>query len=121
MILVDTSVWADHLHQAVPRLQALLDHSQVAMHPMIAGELACGYLKNRQALLGLWQCLPQAVEASHAEVIQFIEHNQLVAKGVGFIDFHLLASCLLSGSVQLWTRDKRLRTVAKDMQLAYTE
>lgn len=119
MILLDTSVWADHLRHTDAHAQQLLRRSQVAMHPMVAGELSCGYLKNRKELTLLWQCLPQAVEAGHDEVMLFIEQNKLMGKGVGFIDFHLLASCLLSGNMQLWTIDKRLLSLAQDMQIAY--
>lgn len=121
MILVDTSVWADHLRQTDTAVQALLINSKIAMHPMVAGELACGYLHNRQELLLLWQCMPQAREASHHEVTYFIDQNELAGRGIGFIDFHLLVSCLLSANTQLWTRDKRLLRVAQELQIAYVE
>ncbi len=120
MILVDTSVWADHLRKSEPHLQQLLNKTSVVMHPMVIGELACGYLTSRAEWLLLWRCLPQTIEASHQEVIQFIGQNQHMGKGIGFVDFHLLASCLLDGNTQLWTRDKRLQKIAEDLQIAYS-
>ena len=39
MILVDTSVWIDHLHRSEPRLVELTEREEIACHPMVAGEL----------------------------------------------------------------------------------
>lgn len=58
MILVDTSVWVDHLRAGVEDLAALLNNSQVLMHPFVLGELACGNLRNRDELLVLLKDLP---------------------------------------------------------------
>ena len=121
MILVDTSVWIDHLRQGVPTLGALLEASRVVTHPLIIGELACGNLKNRSELLRLWQSLPQLPEASHQEVLFFIEKNQLMGKGIGYIDIQLLASIALSGGTRIWTRDKRLDAVAQQMDWAWKQ
>ncbi|MEX2132039.1 MAG: PIN domain-containing protein [Pseudohongiellaceae bacterium] len=112
MVLVDTSVWVDHLRSGDKRLAQLLNQSLVCGHPMIIGELACGHLQNRLPLLTLLQNLPWAVEAGHQEALFFLEHHQLMGKGLGYIDLHLLAASLLSPDTQLWTRDKRLARVA---------
>jgi predicted nucleic acid-binding protein len=45
MILVDTSVWVDHLRKGDRNLAALLTASNVLMHPFVIGELACGNLR----------------------------------------------------------------------------
>ena len=118
MILLDTSIWADHFRKSDPYIQQLLNGTQIAMHPMVAGELACGHLKNRRQSLILWQVMPQAKQATHQEVMQLIESNQLMGRGVGFIDFHLIASCMLS-NLKLWTKDKRLQTIAKELGIAF--
>ena len=54
MILVDTSVWIDHLRAGEDRLVTLLDSTQVLCHPFVVGELACGNLRNRGEALTLF-------------------------------------------------------------------
>ena len=39
MILVDTSIWVEHLKTGSARLRALLHHNQVLCHPFVMGEL----------------------------------------------------------------------------------
>ena len=121
MILVDTSVWVDHLRRGDPGLVALLERAAVVMHPFVMGEIACGSLKDRQSLLELLHDLPGAVIATDDEAMQFIERHRLYGKGIGYIDVHLLASVALTGGAQLWTRDQRLRQVAATMGFAYSE
>lgn len=121
MILVDTSVWVDHLRRGDPGLVALLERAAVVMHPFVMGEIACGSLKDRQSLLELLHDLPRAVIATDDEAMQFIERHRLFGKGIGYIDVHLLASVALTGGAQLWTRDQRLRQVAATMGFAYSE
>ncbi len=121
MILVDTSVWIDHLHHTEGALVALLEHNAVLMHPMILGELACGNLKNRALLIGLWQDLPRIATATDVEAIQFLDIHALMGKGLGFIDVHLLWAVALEHGAQLWTRDKRLAEIATGLGLGYPE
>ena len=102
MLLVDTSVWVRHLREGDPGLEKLLNDGEVMCHPYIIGELACGNLKNRNQVLFLLQLLPSATLASHEEILQFIEANQLMGKGLGYVDVHLSASAVLTG-VQMWT------------------
>ncbi|MFI5332269.1 MAG: type II toxin-antitoxin system VapC family toxin [Desulfobaccales bacterium] len=116
MVLVDTSVWVEHLRQGTVGLDDLLLAGRVVCHPFIVGELACGNLKNRSEILALMQELPRAVEAEHQEVTNFIENNGLMGKGLGFIDLHLLASARLTG-IPLWTLDKRLKREATNLRL----
>lgn len=119
MVLVDTSVWIDFLRGGDEGLSILLVHNQVCMHPMVVGELACGNLKNRGELLQLWANLPQALSATHSEVLYFLESKQLMGKGIGYVDLHLLAAMQLSANTQLWTRDKRLALLADSLGCAY--
>jgi predicted nucleic acid-binding protein len=121
MILVDTSVWIDHLHHTEGALMALLEQNAVLMHPMILGELACGNLKNRASLIGLWQNLPRISTATNVEAMQFLEIHELMGKGIGFIDVHLLCAVALENDAQLWTRDKRLAEIATGLGLGCLE
>lgn len=115
MILVDTSVWVDHLRRGVPALAALLEAGDVLLHPWIVGELACGTLRRRSEILDLLQKLPAAPVASHDEALAFIETHALMGRGIGYVDVHLLASARLHGAAQLWTRDARLAAAASDL------
>ncbi len=119
MILVDTSVWIDHLRSGDERLADRLNRSQVVIHPFVIGELACGNLRQRDEVLRLLNDLPRAVVASQEEVLHLIERKELMGLGIGFIDAHLLASTALTDTATLWTRDKRLQTVARTLALAF--
>ena len=121
MILVDTSVWVDHLRAGDAALEGLLNGSQVLMHPFVLGELACGNLRKRGEVLALLKDLPPAMVASDEEVLFFIERNTLMGRGIGYVDAHLLAAVALVPSTQLWTRDNRLRSVAEALNLAFGE
>lgn len=120
MILVDTSVWVDHLRAGLPRLATLLQEGEVLIHPWVIGELACGNLRNRQQVLELLQGLAAAQVASDAEVLVLIERDQLMGRGIGYVDAHLLASAKLSQS-RLWTQDRRLAAIAQERGLAVAE
>lgn len=117
MILVDTSVWVDHLRRGDARLAKLLERSLVAMHPFVMGEIACGSLSDRAVVLELLQELPTVVVADNDEAFGFIERHRLYGKGIGYVDVHLLASVALTQGATLWTRDKRLHAVADDLGL----
>jgi predicted nucleic acid-binding protein len=118
MILVDTSIWIDHLRAADEALIALLEAGAALSHPFVIGELALGRLARRNLVLGLLQDLPQVVAATDGEVMAFIERNELAGLGIGYVDAHLLASVRLTAGASLWTRDKRLSTVADRLGLA---
>ncbi len=120
MILVDTSVWVEHLRRGLPRLAMLLQDGKVLIHPWVIGELACGHLRNRGDVLELLQGLPAAVVASDSEVLLLIEQDQLMGRGIGYVDAHLLASAKLS-RCQLWTQDRRLAALAQERGLAMPE
>lgn len=121
MILVDTSVWIDHLRKGAPALAAALEESRILMHPFVLGELACGNLKNRGEVLRLLSDLPAAPTVTDLEALGFIERRALMGRGIGYIDIHLLASAALAGTARLWTRDRRLAAVAAELELAFAE
>lgn len=118
MILVDTSVWVDHLRSGDKTLATLLDNSQVFMHPFVLGELACGNLHKRDEVLSLLKDLPRVTVTTDEEVLFFIERHALMGRGIGYVDAHLLASVILNGPTRLWTRDKHLYAVADSLGLA---
>lgn len=118
MILVDTSVWIDHLRQGDPDLVRVLEADQVLVHPFVVGELACGNLKSRAEFLKLLRALPRAPVATEEEALGFIDGRALMGRGIGYLDVHLLASVALAGTATLWTRDKRLAAVARKLGLA---
>ena len=115
MILVDSSVWVDHLRVGDQALVHLLESGQVLIHPFVIAELALGNLQQRSNLLADLQDLPQARVASDHEVMRFIERHELFGLGVGYVDVHLLAAVRLTLGASLWTRDKRLLTVASHL------
>jgi predicted nucleic acid-binding protein len=119
MILVDTSVWIDHLRQGDPDLVRALEAGTVLGHPFVVGELACGNLSSRGEVLKLLRALPQAPVATEDEVLAYIDRRALMGRGIGYLDVHLLASAALAGTATLWTRDKRLAAVAHDLGLAH--
>ena len=118
MILTDTSIWIDYLRQGEPLLTDQLSRGQVLMHGMVLGELAMGNFKNRQLLLKRWGALPFIQSAMDAQILQFLETYQLMGRGIGWVDLHLVAAVSLSVNAQLWTRDKRLKTIAETLNLA---
>ncbi len=120
MVLVDTSVWVSHLREGNAKFEGLLNNGDVVCHPFIVGELACGNIKNRAEILSLLQALPMSNQAEHNEVMKFIENNQLMGSGLGYIDVHLLAAASLT-EVLIWTTDKKLKDVSQKMGLNFTE
>jgi len=119
LVLVDTSVWVDHLRRGNRRLEALLLEARVACHPFVIGELACGTMESRGEILSLLGSLPSTPVISQGEFLGFVETNALAGRGIGFVDVHLLASARLSG-LPLWTADKRLAGAAGDLGLAFS-
>ena len=119
MILAGTSVWIDHLRTGDKHLAELLNSSQILVHPFVIGELACGNLHKRDNVLRLLNDLPRAPMASQKEVLHFIECNQLMGQGIGFIDAHLLASTALADVAFIWTHDKRLQKIARKLKLEF--
>lgn len=118
MILVDTSVWVDHLRSGDAALTALLNDGSVLTHPFVIGELALGTLRQRSRVLhDLW-ILPKAAVAKDAEVLTFIEKEKLFGLGIGYVDAHLLAAARLTPGASLWTRDKRLRAAGERLSVA---
>ncbi len=112
MILVDSSIWIDHLRASQPELTQMLAQGEVLCHPFVIGELACGHLRRRAALLEQLDALPLAPVATHDEALATVHRHALYGSGIGWADVHLLSSTLLASPALLWTRDKRLALAA---------
>jgi hypothetical protein len=115
VILVDTSVWVDHLRNRDKTLSDLLDAGEVLSHPFLIGELALGRLNRRELVLSALRDLPRAEEPTPREALRFVEEGRLFGRGIGYIDVHLLAAVRLTAGAGLWTRHRRLHAVAKKL------
>jgi predicted nucleic acid-binding protein len=118
VILVDTSVWIDHLRSGDARLAALLESGQVLTHPFVIGEIAMGSLRRRDTVLSLLTELPSTTVASDLEVLRLIEGRGLYGRGLGYVDAHLLAAALLTSGTSIWTRDNALDSCARQLGVA---
>jgi len=118
MVLVDTSIWVDHLRKGRRHLEKLLLNAEVVCHAYIIGELACGNLKNRSEILTLLQSLPVIPIIDLDEYLYFIDRNLLYGFGIGFVDIHLLASAKLI-DIPIWAADKKLREAAINLNVSY--
>jgi predicted nucleic acid-binding protein len=119
LILIDTSVWIDHLRSQSPAFESI-DLSEVITHRFVIGELACGMFRQRRNVLELLAGLPEAVVATHDEVMLFIEKHRLMGTGISYIDAHLLAAASLTKDALLWTHDKHLAAAAAHLRLGLT-
>ena len=115
MVLVDTSVWVDHLRLGNASLSALLQRAQVCTHPFVLGELALGNLQQTDAAFEALQGLPQLTAAHDDEVLGLIARRALGGRGIGYVDAHLVTSVFLTPGCRLWTQDQRLHQVAKEL------
>lgn len=115
--MADTSVWIDHFRSTSAELDAQLRRGAVIMHQFVLGELACGNLAHRSETLLELKELDEAPVADAGEVLELIERNRLYGRGIGWVDAHLLASLRLEPDVHLWTRDRRLFSVGRELGL----
>ena len=120
MILADTSVWIDHLRTLNPEMQTLLLNKRILMHPCVIGEIACGTLRDRTALLASLRDLRQSRLATNEEVFELIERRRLWGRGISWVDAHLLASALLT-RCRLWSFDQQLQAAAHFLNIDYRQ
>ena len=117
MILVDTSVWIDHLRSADAKLQSLLENDQIMTHPFIRLELALGSIASREKVLADLALLPQAPVVTPEELFSLVDHKKLYRRGIGLTDLHLICCALFDKSISIWTRDRRLGEIANELGL----
>ncbi len=117
MILVDTSVWIDHLRKPEVKLQELLQNDEVVTHPFVRLELALGSIANREKVLSDLVLLPQVPVAEVDELFSLLELRKLYRRGIGVTDLHLIASALFDKTISIWTRDRRLGEIAEEFGL----
>jgi predicted nucleic acid-binding protein len=117
LILVDTSVWIDHLRSADAKLQSLLDNDQITTHPYIRMELALGSMVSREKVLAALALLPQAPVVTPEELFSLIDHKKLYRRGIGLTDLHLICCALFDKSISIWTRDRQLSEIADELGL----
>ncbi|MEM1020397.1 MAG: type II toxin-antitoxin system VapC family toxin [Pseudomonadota bacterium] len=119
MILVDTSVWVDHLRKTNDDLVDLLEAGQVTIHPFIVGEIALGSLQNRTTVLTLLDTLKALPKAQDNEVRLMIEKQSLFSRGIGWVDAHLIAAAQLASPMLIWTRDKRFGEICDELGIGF--
>ncbi|MFB9951301.1 type II toxin-antitoxin system VapC family toxin [Rhizobium puerariae] len=119
MILLDTSVWIDHIRRREEQAEVLLKRRQVLVHPFVTGELALGPMPRYDLFIQSLSELPQATVALDSEVLFFIKRHSLMGSGIGYVDAHLLTSVQLQPGGRLWTRNKRLAKVAMALGVGY--
>ena len=121
MILVDSSIWIDYLRSGDVILAHLLEEGSVLTHPFVLGELALGNLRHREQILDNLLALPGIIPATNDEVMHFINASRLYGKGIGFVDAHLLASVRIAPGSRIWTRNKHLDALARQMNIAHSQ
>ena len=123
MILVDTSIWIDHINRGSDdHLDFLLAGESVVMHDFVIGEIAMGSLKNRRAQLAMLGDLHRIPTASDHEVRTLVESAELHGTGLSYVDAHLLAAALAHSDterVRIWTGDNGLLDQAERFAIAY--
>jgi hypothetical protein len=117
-VLADTSIWIDHFRRGDRQLAQFLDRGEVVMHAFVIGELALGSVSKSTAMMDDLHDLPKAAVANTDEILKFITERKLSGSGIGYVDAHLLAAAALGPETLVWTRDKRLKSVARSLSLA---
>lgn len=118
-VLVDSSVWIDHLRRGEPDLVRLLEAGRVVTHPAVIGELACGSLRKRESFLRHITLLPVLAEGRADEALHLLEEHRLWGRGLGWVDILLLTSCRISNT-RIWTRDRGLRVAAAALAVSHS-
>jgi hypothetical protein len=55
-----------------------------------------------------------------SEALALIEGHRLMARGIGYMDVHLLASTMLAANSRLWTVDLPLARAATELSISYS-
>jgi len=112
MIILDTSVWIEHLRNNqlyFPKVSKLLENGEILAVECIFGELLQG-IKNKsekEIILNFWTYLPKVnYENIIIQAGEYSAKNKLLDHGVGLIDAIILMHCIQSNS-KIWTLDNK--------------
>lgn len=119
LILIDTSVWVDHLNRPEPVIADLISAKRSPMHPFVLGEIALGNLPRWEATMIRLQALPRAEPLTEEVFMRAVAALELPGSGLGLVDAHLLAWADAAPGRSLWTRDRRLRERAETVGIAW--
>jgi predicted nucleic acid-binding protein len=120
VIIVDTSVWVDHIRGRSTPLEDILGQSRIALHPFVFGELMLmGLPKSGPFAQNAFAKYAEAIVASPPEVAAFINWAKLAGEGIGYVDAHLLMSARLTPDGKILTLDKDILAQAKRFGVAY--
>ena len=120
MIVIDSSVWIDHLRRTNPHLTQLIVGGFALQHPAVIGELALGSVPQRARFIKSLEQMPRVDVVTESDLLGFIDQHGLHGTGIGYVDAHLIASTLATQGASLWTSDKRLAVHAERLGCAYT-
>jgi len=119
MIILDTSVWIEHLKNNPdyhPKICKLLECGEVLAVECVFGELLQG-VKNKtenEIIQNFWKHLPKEdYENIIIEAGEYSAKNKLLDHGVGLIDAIILMHGIKSNS-KIWTLDKNLQKILPD-------
>jgi len=103
-----------HFRQSNEMLKKLLLNDQVATHPLVILEIACGTPPSpRSEILQDLQLLRRVSVSTQGETLALLENRKLYGEGCGAVDVSLLSSVLITPGALLWTLDKKLAKLAK--------
>jgi predicted nucleic acid-binding protein len=117
LILVDTSVWIDHLRRPIPELTGLIAEERCLLHPYVLAEIALGNLANWSQRVIRFRALPSVEPLGAAELVDLIDRLKLQGSGLGFVDAHLLGTAATRPNVLIWSRDQKLVARAKALEI----
>jgi predicted nucleic acid-binding protein len=119
VIVIDSSVWIDHLRRTNPELVQLIVDGIARQHPAVIGELALGSVPQRERFIKSLEQLPRIEVVTDSDLLDIVSRHGLHGTGIGYVDAHLIASILVTEGARLWTSDKRLAAQAERLGCAY--
>jgi predicted nucleic acid-binding protein len=119
VIIVDTSIWIDHLRGIDTPLADILGSGAEMLHPFVHGELLLNGLPMQGEFARQLAGIKAAPVAPTGEVAAFILWAKLAGTGIGYVDTHLLVSARLLPHGQVMTKDKSLMAQAERFEVAY--
>ena len=122
MIILDTSIWIEHLknnQNFFSKISKLLENGEILAVECIFGELLQGVKKEseKDIILNFWRHLPKEhYENIIIEAGEYSAKNKLLDHGVGLIDTIILMHGIKSNS-KIWTLDNKfLRIIPEELK-----